>query len=86
MPRGAAGSRSFAADDAKIKPLQVLLVCGGCCHDYDNQKVFLSKGMEERAHVQSISLQRWNGAADAGRWQHQSSLPVPAKEKVVLAA
>lgn len=41
---------------------------------------------EERAHVESISLQRWNGAPDAGRWQHQSSLPVPAKEKVTVAA
>jgi hypothetical protein len=41
---------------------------------------------EERAHVQSISLQRWHGAPDAGRWMHQSSLPVPSKEKLALSA
>lgn len=41
---------------------------------------------EERNKVQSISLQRWNGAPDAGRWQHQSSIPVPTKEKVAVAA
>jgi hypothetical protein len=41
---------------------------------------------EERAHVQSISLQRWHGAPDAGRWMHQSSLPVPTKEKLALSA
>ena len=33
------------------KPLKVLLVCGGCCHDYTSQKELLSKGMMERAHV-----------------------------------
>jgi hypothetical protein len=41
---------------------------------------------EERAHVQSISMQRWQGAPDSGRWVHQSDLPVPLKEKVSLAA
>ena len=33
---------------------------------------------EERDHVRSISLQRWHGAPDAGRWQHQSNLTVPS--------
>ena len=33
------------------KPLKVLLVCGGCCHDYNSQKELLSKGMMERAHM-----------------------------------
>ena len=32
---------------------------------------------EERAHVASISLQRWHGAPDAGRWLVQSTLKVP---------
>ncbi len=32
---------------------------------------------EERDHVRSISLQRWHGAPDAGRWIHQTSLTVP---------
>ena len=47
-----------AADEPKVKPLQVLLVCGGCCHDYDAQKVFLAKGLEERAHVQVTVVQQ----------------------------
>jgi len=32
---------------------------------------------EERAGTKSVSLQRWHGAPDAGRWIHQMSLPVP---------
>lgn len=41
---------------------------------------------EERAHVQSIALQRWHGAPDAGRWMHQATLAVPTKEKLALSA
>jgi hypothetical protein len=41
---------------------------------------------EERGHVKAVSMQRWQGAADSGRWVHQSDLPVPLKEKVSLAA
>ena len=41
---------------------------------------------EEREHVRSISLQRWNGAPDAGRWQHQSNLTVPVKAKLARSA
>lgn len=33
------------------KPLKVLLVTGGCCHDYTAQKEILKKGIEARAHV-----------------------------------
>ncbi|GIW97990.1 MAG: hypothetical protein KatS3mg111_1323 [Pirellulaceae bacterium] len=32
-------------------PLRVLLITGGCCHDYATQKDLLKKGLEERAHV-----------------------------------
>lgn len=32
---------------------------------------------EERDHVRSVSLQRWHGAADAGRWMHLTNLTVP---------
>ena len=38
-----------AAD--KVKPLRVLLITGGCCHDYAAQKNILKKGLEARAHV-----------------------------------
>lgn len=33
------------------KPLRVLLVAGGCCHDYTGQHKVLSKGISERANV-----------------------------------
>jgi hypothetical protein len=36
-------------------PLRVLLISGGCCHDYAHQKDILKKGLEERANV-SIDL------------------------------
>jgi hypothetical protein len=32
-------------------PLRVLLITGGCCHDYAKQKDILKKGIEERANV-----------------------------------
>lgn len=33
------------------KPLRLLLITGGCCHDYTNQKDVLKKGLEARANV-----------------------------------
>jgi uncharacterized protein len=39
-----------AADAAR--PLRALMVCGGCCHDYANQKKILSEGISKRANVQ----------------------------------
>lgn len=45
-----------AADEA-VKPLKVLLVCGGCCHDYTKQKELLKKGLEARANVEVTTHQ-----------------------------
>ncbi len=33
------------------KPLKVLLITGGCCHDYATQKDLLKQGLEARAHL-----------------------------------
>jgi hypothetical protein len=41
---------------------------------------------EEREHVTSIALQRWQGAPDAGRWMHQTNLKVPTTVKLAHAA
>jgi uncharacterized protein len=38
------------ADDTP-KPIRALMVCGGCCHDYENQKRILSEGISKRANV-----------------------------------
>lgn len=34
------------------RPIQALLVTGGCCHDYDRQKLILTRGISARANVQ----------------------------------
>ena len=47
-------STARAEDSPKkdsVKPLKVLLVTGGCCHDYSHQKDILKKGLEARANV-----------------------------------
>ncbi|MCB1208689.1 MAG: ThuA domain-containing protein [Verrucomicrobiales bacterium] len=36
---------------AKPKPLRVLLVTGGCCHDYVNQQQLLKTGIESRINA-----------------------------------
>jgi hypothetical protein len=41
---------------------------------------------EEREQVRSISLQRWNGAPDAGRWTQQTTLTVPSAAKLAKSA
>jgi type 1 glutamine amidotransferase len=39
-----------AADNA-AKPLRVLLVAGGCCHEYDKQTLSLKEGIEARLNA-----------------------------------
>ena len=41
---------AIAAD--AVKPLRVLMVTGGCCHDYESQKKILSDGISARANVE----------------------------------
>jgi uncharacterized protein len=41
-----------AADPAPAKPLKVLMVTGGCCHDYESQKMILAEGLSARANVE----------------------------------
>lgn len=42
---------SLLAADAP-KPIRALMVCGGCCHDYTNQKRIISEGVTARANVE----------------------------------
>ena len=44
------GVSGFAVDAPK--PLRALMVCGGCCHDYEAQKKILSEGITARANVE----------------------------------
>jgi len=43
---------SFAAKEEKGGPLKVLLVAGGCCHDYGMQTKLLKAGIEERLNAE----------------------------------
>lgn len=36
---------------AEAKPLKVMLITGGCCHNYATQKEILKKGIEERTNA-----------------------------------
>jgi type 1 glutamine amidotransferase len=51
----AAAVSPLQADEAKpaaaAKPLKALLVIGGCCHDYAQQKEILKAGLEQRANL-----------------------------------
>jgi hypothetical protein len=42
---------SFLTATAEEKPLKVMLITGGCCHDYATQKEILKKGIEARANI-----------------------------------
>jgi len=42
---------SITAQAADTKPIRALLVCGGCCHDYENQKKIISEAITSRANV-----------------------------------
>ena len=42
---------AVAAIAAAADPIQALMVTGGCCHDYPNQKEIISQGVSERANV-----------------------------------
>lgn len=46
----AMASLGFA--QAEVKPLKVLLVIGGCCHDYKNQQHILSEGIQARVNCE----------------------------------
>ena len=39
-------------DNNKKKPIKALLVTGGCCHDYERQKLILTQGISARADVE----------------------------------
>ena len=64
-----------AAEPAK--PLKVLLVLGGCCHDYAKQRYLLSAGITERANV-DVQIEYSPEKAPRG---NSRSMKRPAGEK-----
>ena len=59
---------SMAATSAK--PLRVLYVTGGCCHDYNREKVILSQGVSARANVQ------WTIVQEEGQGDQEGAHPL----------
>lgn len=54
----AAGVLAAAPAQAQtVKPLKALLLTGGCCHDYKNQKRILPEGISARANVEWTVIQ-----------------------------
>jgi type 1 glutamine amidotransferase len=51
----AQGTPPVSAAEPSVEPLRALLVLGGCCHDYNQQKELLSAGLAARAHVEVVS-------------------------------
>lgn len=53
---------------AESRPIRALLVTGGCCHDYDRQKLILTRGISARANV------RWTVVHQGGK---TTNTPIP---------
>ena len=63
------GVLALAADggkgaEAKQTSLKVLMVTGGCCHDYERQKMILSSGINSRANVEFTIVHEGGGSRE----------------------
>ena len=59
-----------------VKPLKALMITGGCCHDYTNQKRILSEGISARTPVEWTivhDVQMVDGKDVAASREHLSS-------------
>ena len=45
----------------EVAPLKVLMVAGGCCHDYAKQKTILSEGISKRANIEFVIVHESTG-------------------------
>src|SRR5665213_2770676 len=55
-------------------PIHALLITGGCCHDYDEQKRILTEGISARANVTWDILYEGGSAKDGGTRNHRMSI------------
>ncbi len=49
---------------AEVKPIRALLIAGGCCHDYPQQKKLLTEGISARANVVWSVVHEGDGTTD----------------------
>ena len=59
------------------KPLKVLLLAGGCCHDYAKQKDILKNGIEQRANAVVDIIYTGEGEKDANGKQDMTKPKLP---------
>ena len=65
-----------ADNHEKTKKIKALLITGGCCHDYPNQKLILPAGIDERSNIEiewkvwskralsiGVEMETWGGAS-----------------------
>ncbi|MFT5527509.1 MAG: putative membrane-bound dehydrogenase-like protein, partial [Pirellulaceae bacterium] len=52
------------AIDPNQKPIRALLITGGCCHDYTNQKEIITQGISARARVTWTVIQQGGSTTD----------------------
>ena len=45
-------TRAGIAQEESTAKLQGLLVTGGCCHDYDRQKLIITEGLSQRVNIE----------------------------------
>ena len=62
LPRFPAPHPVAAAEPTK--PLEVLYITGGCCHDYEAQKKIISRGLEARARIKVTVVHEGGDAKD----------------------
>ncbi len=66
----------FASASAALaaEPLKILMITGGCCHDYENQKKILSEGIAARANVKFDIVHEGPGPGDPKAREHMISV------------
>jgi len=58
-------SASNASEASPTKPLRGMLVTGGCCHDYDAQKVIITEGLAQRLGNIEWTIHQYGEAKDS---------------------
>ena len=50
--------------EESVRPLEVLYITGGCCHDYDAQKEIIARGLESRARIRTTVIHEGGSSTD----------------------
>jgi len=63
-PAAGAAEPSPGVASASAAPIKALLVIGGCCHDYKNQKTVLTEGIAARTNIDWTIVHEGDGKTD----------------------